>query len=272
LTEIEDLLQVVEPEQFVVIQEMLFRKLTEAIISPAFQIVEKVFQLWHHEYILNLIAANIEVILPLVFPSLYSTAKNHWNKAIRGMAANDIRLFMDIDTVVFGCVLGNYKQEQLKEKDNREKRVEAWRSVFQIVEPEKLQPRAADDPTRDKSDPLTYDNEGLPVSVKIPHHLNHLAADEFDANEQFFKELDRLTQIRITDTLNKKLRQKELLPMDRLTYEALYQHEPLDREGGEEHSGEGGSAGSDYSDYSYSNSGEYSSESNEYSSSDSNEQ
>jgi len=83
----------------------------------------------------------------------------------------------------------------------------------------------------------------------------------------------RLTQIRITDTLNKKLRQKELLPMDRLTYEALYQHEPLDRDGAEEHSGgEGGSAGSDYSDYSYSNSGEYSSESNEYSSSDSNEQ
>lgn len=122
LTEIEDLLQVVEPEQFVVIQEMLFKKLTEAIVSPAFQIVEKVFQLWHHEYILNLIAANIEVILPLVFPSLYSTAKNHWNKAIRGMAANDIRLFMDIDTVVFRRVLDNYKQERLKEKEDREKK------------------------------------------------------------------------------------------------------------------------------------------------------
>jgi len=276
LTEIEDLLQVVEPEQFVVIQEMLFKKLTEAIVSPAFQIVEKVFQLWHHEYILNLIAANIEVILPIVFPSLYSTAKNHWNKAIRGMAANDIRLFMDIDTVIFGRVLENYKQERLKEKDEREKRVNAWRNLFQDVEPERLQGKSTEPlPPEKAADPLLYDNEGLPASVKIPHHLNHISADEFDANEQFFKELDRLTQIRITDTLNKKLRQKELLPMDRLTYEALYQHEPLDREGGDEHSGDGASGASDdYSDYSYSNSGEYnSSESNEYSSdSDSNEQ
>jgi len=261
LTEIEDLLQVVEPEQFVVIQEMLFKKICEAIVSPAFQIVEKVFQLWHHEYILNLIAANVEVILPIVFPSLYSTAKNHWNKAIRGMAANDIRLFMDIDTVVFGRVLEKYKAERIKEKEDREKRVTTWRSLFEIVDPAKLQPQI----TSDTKDPLLYDNEGLPLSVRIPHHLNLVAVDEFDANEQFFKELDRLCQIRITDTLNKKLRQKEMLPMNRLTYEALYQHEPLDRD--PEPEPDGGENGSDYSDYSYSQS-DYSSDS-QYSGSDS---
>jgi len=252
---------VVEPEQFVVIQEMLFRKLCEAIVSPAFQIVEKVFQLWHHEYILNLIAANVEVILPIVFPSLYSTAKNHWNKAIRGMAANDIRLFMDIDTVVFGRVLEKYKAERIKEKEDREKRVSTWRSLFEIVDPAKLQPQAASD----TKDPLLYDNEGLPLSVRIPHHLNLVAVDDFDANEQFFKELDRLCQIRITDTLNKKLRQKEMLPMNRLTYEALYQHEPLDRD--PEPEPDAGENGSDYSDYSYSQS-DYSSDS-QYSGSDS---
>jgi len=257
LTEIEDLLQVVEPEQFVGIQEMLFKKLCEAIVSPAFQIVEKVFQLWHHEYILNLIATNIEVILPIVFPSLYSTAKNHWNKAIRGMAANDIRLLMDIDTVVFDRVLQNYKADRLKEKEDREKRVNNWRSLFQTAEPLKLQPKML---TSDSNDPLLYDNEGLPETVKIPHHLNLISADEFDANEQFFKELDRLCQIRISDTLNKKLRQKEMLPMDRLTYEAISTHEPLDRDVTDPDPGADGANGeSDGSEYSYSQS--YSSES-----------
>jgi len=251
------LLQVVEPEQFVGIQEMLFKKLCEAIVSPAFQIVEKVFQLWHHEYILNLIATNIEVILPIVFPSLYSTAKNHWNKAIRGMAANDIRLLMDIDTVVFDRVLQNYKADRLKEKEDREKRVNNWRSLFQTAEPLKLQSKIL---TSDSSDPLLYDNEGLPETVKIPHHLNLISADEFDANEQFFKELDRLCQIRISDTLNKKLRQKEMLPMDRLTYEAISTHEPLDRDVTDPDPGADGANGeSDGSEYSYSQS--YSSES-----------
>jgi len=258
LTEIEDLLQVVEPEQFVGIQEMLFRKLCEAIVSPAFQIVEKVFQLWHHEYILNLIATNIEVILPIVFPSLYSTAKNHWNKAIRGMAANDIRLLMDIDTVVFDRVLQNYKSDRLKEKEDREKRVNHWRTLFETVEPTKVQPKRL----MDSNDPLLYDNEGLPESVKIPHHLNLISADEFDANEQFFKELDRLCQIRISDTLNKKLRQKEMLPMDRLTYEAISAHEPLDRDvtDPDPDADAGANGESDGSDYSYSQS-DYSSES-----------
>jgi len=257
LTEIEDLLQVVEPEQFVNIQEMLFKKLCEAIVSPAFQIVEKVFQLWHHEYILNLIAANIEVVLPIVFPSLYSTAKNHWNKAIRGMAANDIRLLMDIDTHVFNRVLQNYKSDRLKEKGEREQRVENWRLLFESVNPEKLQPKRLTDST----DPLSYDNEGLPQSVRIPNHLNLLAIDEFDANEQFFKELDRLCQIRISDTLNKKLRQKEMLPMGRLTYEAMAAHEPLDVND-PENEADGGNEGQTGSD-SYSYSSDYSSDSDQ---------
>ena len=41
-----------------------------------FQIAEKALTLWNNEYILSLIAENVEVILPIVFPPLYFVARS----------------------------------------------------------------------------------------------------------------------------------------------------------------------------------------------------
>jgi len=236
LSEIEDILCVVEPEQFVIIQEMLFRKISEAISSTHFQIAEKALSLWNNEYILSLVADNIEVILPIIFPALYHDAKNHWNKAIRSMAYTSIRLFMDINEVVFGSVIDDYKKKRIKESQIRDQRVQTWKSLFEIVDPEALKIAeeihfvkgepllVSPSEVESKIDPLLSNNDGLPLSVKIPHHLNQLITDEFDVSDPVFKELTQLHEIQI----NKKLRKKELLPVDRITAEAMVAHRSLD--------------------------------------------
>ena len=43
------------------------------------QVAERALYYWNNEYILSLIADNVNIILPMMFPSLYST-KQHWNK------------------------------------------------------------------------------------------------------------------------------------------------------------------------------------------------
>jgi hypothetical protein len=50
------------------------------------QIAEKALTIWsceNNECILRLVAENVEVVLPILFPSLYYVAKSHWHKAIR---------------------------------------------------------------------------------------------------------------------------------------------------------------------------------------------
>jgi len=207
-------------------------KISEAISSTHFQIAEKALSLWNNEYILSLVADNIEVILPIIFPALYHDAKSHWNKAIRSMAYTSIRLFMDINEVVFGHVIDDYKKKRLKETQAREQRVTTWKSLFVMVDPDAL--KIAEEahyvyapltePAGDKFDPLLSNNDGLPLSVRIPHHLNQLVDDEFDVNDPVFKELTQLHEIQI----NKKLRKKELLPVDRITAEAMMAHRPID--------------------------------------------
>jgi len=223
---------VVEPEQFVIIQEMLFKKIAEAISSTHFQIAEKALSLWNNEYILSLVADNIEVILPLIFPALYHDAKSHWNKAIRSMAYTSIKLFMDINEIVFGQVIEDYKKKRLKESLLREQRVQSWKSLFELVDPDALKKaqedihyfKASNEQDIDRLDPLLSNNDGLPSCVRIPHHLNQLVNDEFDVNDPVFRELAQLHEVQ----MNKKLRKKEPLPVDRITAEAMVAHRSLD--------------------------------------------
>ncbi|KAI5966446.1 RTS1 [Candida pseudojiufengensis] len=71
LNEIEDIFEVMEPNEFVKIQIPLFAQLSKCISSPHFQVSEKVMSYWSNEYFLTLITENAEVVLPIIFASLY---------------------------------------------------------------------------------------------------------------------------------------------------------------------------------------------------------
>lgn len=71
LNEIEDIFEVMEPNEFLKIQIPLFAQLSKCIASPHFQVSEKVLMFWSNEYFLTLITENAEVILPIIFAALY---------------------------------------------------------------------------------------------------------------------------------------------------------------------------------------------------------
>lgn len=104
LGELEEILDVIEPTQFVKIQEPLFKQISRCVSSPHFQVsdepwprgpagvlrgvtvfhlrlqvAERALYYWNNEYIMSLIEENSSVILPIMFASLYRISKEHWN-------------------------------------------------------------------------------------------------------------------------------------------------------------------------------------------------
>lgn len=71
LNEIEDIFEVMEPSEFLKIQIPLFSQLLKCISSPHFQVSEKVLCFFTNEYFLSLVTENAEVVLPIIFSSLY---------------------------------------------------------------------------------------------------------------------------------------------------------------------------------------------------------
>ena len=138
LGEIEEILDVIEPAQFVKIQEPLFRQIAKCVSSPHFQVsflitfflgfhetrrkqyldklqvAERALYFWNNEYIMSLIEENNQVIMPIMFPALYRISKEHWNQTIVALVYNVLKTFMEMNSRLFDDLTASYKAERLK--------------------------------------------------------------------------------------------------------------------------------------------------------------
>ena len=80
LNEVEDIFEVMDPAEFVKVQEPLFQQLAKSVASPHFQVAERALYFWNNEYFCNLVSDNVEVILPIMFAPLFENSKAHWNR------------------------------------------------------------------------------------------------------------------------------------------------------------------------------------------------
>uniref|UniRef100_A0A8I5TC89 Serine/threonine-protein phosphatase 2A 56 kDa regulatory subunit n=1 Tax=Pongo abelii TaxID=9601 RepID=A0A8I5TC89_PONAB len=131
--ELEAILDVIEPSEFVKTMEPLFRQLAKCVSSPHFRVAERALYYWNNEYIMSLISDNAAKIPPIMFPSLYRNSKTHWNKIIHGLIYNALKLFIEMKQKLFDDCTQQFKAEKLKEKLKMEVREEAWVKIENLA-------------------------------------------------------------------------------------------------------------------------------------------
>ncbi|XP_055720996.1 serine/threonine-protein phosphatase 2A 56 kDa regulatory subunit epsilon isoform-like isoform X3 [Salvelinus fontinalis] len=129
LGELEEILDVIEPTQFVKIQESLFKQISRCVSSPHFQVAERALYYWNNEYIMSLIEENSSVILPIMFASLYRISKEHWNPAIVALVYNVLKAFMEMNSTLFDELTATYKSDRQREKKKEKEREELWKKL-----------------------------------------------------------------------------------------------------------------------------------------------
>lgn len=132
LGEIEEILDVIEPSQFVKIQDPLFKQISRCVSSPHFQVAERALYFWNNEYILSLVEENNNVIMPIMFPALYRISKEHWNQTIIALVYNVLKTFMEMNSKLFDDLTASYKAERQKEKKKERERDELWKKLSQL--------------------------------------------------------------------------------------------------------------------------------------------
>ncbi|KAM8917300.1 protein phosphatase 2, regulatory subunit B', epsilon isoform 1-T1 [Spinachia spinachia] len=157
LGELEEILDVIEPTQFVKIQEPLFKQISRCVSSPHFQVgdghrggtlgplrclgglrvsvlgvpqvAERALYYWNNEYIMSLIEENSSVILPIMFSSLYRISKEHWNPAIVALVYNVLKAFMEMNSTLFDELTATYKSDRQREKKKEKEREDLWKKL-----------------------------------------------------------------------------------------------------------------------------------------------
>ncbi|KAL7122169.1 hypothetical protein ACP275_01G028800 [Erythranthe tilingii] len=126
LSELEEILEVINMAEFQKVMVPLFRRLGRCINSYHFQVAERALFLWNNEQVLNLVAQNRQVILPIVFPSLETNAQSHWNQAVLNLTLNVKKMLSEMDEALFSECVSNYEAEQKGKNLAVEKRREIW--------------------------------------------------------------------------------------------------------------------------------------------------
>jgi len=135
LNELEELLELTQPDEFKAVLVPLFTQLNKSIGSPHFQVAERVLFLWHNEYVSGLIADHRAQILPVIFPSLHANSQGHWNPTVHNLTLNVLKIFMDLDAnLVEEC---QKKYLEMKEGEPDQKTLQArWERMQAAIPPD----------------------------------------------------------------------------------------------------------------------------------------
>lgn len=134
LSEIEEILDIIEPSEFQKVMVSLFRQITRCIQSNQFQVAERVLYFWNNEYILSLISDNVQTILPIVFPALHIDPNTHWNKTIHGLIYNALKLSTQMNQRLFHSLVQEHESEMELSKSLKEDSSQKWLKIKEMAD------------------------------------------------------------------------------------------------------------------------------------------
>jgi serine/threonine-protein phosphatase 2A regulatory subunit B' len=109
LNEVEEILEMIEPEYFSSTLEATFKQFSKCLCSSHFQVAERCLLLFNSDAFMNLVEDNIETILPIIFPNIYLVSKEHWNQAIVSLVINLLKQFKTMNPNLFEELTKKYK-------------------------------------------------------------------------------------------------------------------------------------------------------------------
>lgn len=131
LTEIEEILDVIETADFESFMVPFFQKLAQCASSPHFQVAERALCFYNYEDVIYVLGDNLEILMPIIFPSLYKFSKEHWNRTIHGLAYNALQLLMRLDPTLFDKYAEKYKDDGETKNELIHEKAEMWKKMEQ---------------------------------------------------------------------------------------------------------------------------------------------
>ncbi|KAM7468223.1 hypothetical protein LguiB_015785 [Lonicera macranthoides] len=135
LGELEEVLEGTQAAEFQRCMVPLFRQISRCLNSSHFQVAERALFLWNNEHIVNLIAQNRGVILPIIFEALEKNIRSHWNQAVHGLTVNVRKMFLEMDAELFEECQRQYAEKEARAREVEELRELTWQRLAAAAAP-----------------------------------------------------------------------------------------------------------------------------------------
>nr|GME11898.1 serine/threonine protein phosphatase 2A 57 kDa regulatory subunit B' beta isoform-like [Ipomoea batatas] len=129
LGELEEVLEATQVSEFQRCMVPLFRQIARCLNSSHSQVAERALFLWNNDHIVNLIAQNRNVILPIIFEAMEKNIQSHWNQAIQGLTGNVQKIFLEMDSDLFQECQRQYAENAACATEQEEQRELRWQRL-----------------------------------------------------------------------------------------------------------------------------------------------
>lgn len=133
LNELEEILDVLDYDDFAKVRTIVFKKLADCTMSINFQVSERAHYFWNNENIMEYVALDVKKVLPVVFPSLYDNSKSHWNPIILELSTDTLDLFEKIDSRVYYECVRHYRKYRKMKTTRLQERRSTWSQVCSLA-------------------------------------------------------------------------------------------------------------------------------------------
>ncbi|CAO3645552.1 unnamed protein product [Mucor hiemalis] len=239
LNEIEEILDVVEVQEFQKIMCPLFTKLSQCVASSHFQVSERALYYWNNDYVVSMMAENIKDIMPIIFPTLFKTSKTHWNKTILSLVYTALKLCIDIDPTLFDECANEYKNQRQLERKHQKEREENWKQLHQKVERLHISKNAID--TVKDSNEAEYEEYDTSSGLLSSSPTGDMFTDDLEDVDILNSQGGAITEQEHNDDIHPDMQQfdgqptqyqffrrKSIIPVDETVYNELSRHVSLD--------------------------------------------
>lgn len=222
LNELEEIIEVIDNEEFQKIMDLVFEKLSSCVCSLHFQVAERALYFWNNQHVLDLMQHNAKKVIPIMFYSLYRNSKTHWNRTIHGLVYNALRCFQTIDHELFDKEMKATKAKQQHEKIQLTTRETNWKMIEQEAEKNAKYPLFAERLGL-VADSIRCQHIGSESTLKIAP-----AADQRQEEAASVPKTINNQEATQTGDNRSRLRRKSILPQDIEVIHALERHRSLE--------------------------------------------
>lgn len=218
LNELEEIIEVIDNEEFKKIMNLVFDKLSSCVCSQHFQVAERALYFWNNQHVLDLMQHNAKEVMPIMFYSLYRNSKTHWNRTIHGLVYNALRCFQTIDHELFDKEMKSTKAKQQHEKIQMASRTKNWSLI--------------DEAALKNENFKLFENKLLKVAEQIRSQELGREVPKVVHAKQEAKDDELIVQKPIINNTenesSSRLRRKSILPQDIEVIHALERHRSLE--------------------------------------------
>ncbi|KAL3310869.1 hypothetical protein Ciccas_010558 [Cichlidogyrus casuarinus] len=100
INELEEFLECADPSDLQAVIKPLFQRIARCVASTHFQVAERTLYLWSNDHFILILANFAEIGMPILLPALYEL-HTHWNKNLRPLMSNVLRMMEDMNQSLF---------------------------------------------------------------------------------------------------------------------------------------------------------------------------